>query len=253
MFFILSKIFWVIFTPLTLIGLLMVAGALGWSRRWGRRMFSFAVISFLLLGFFPIGPNMIVWLENQYARPEPPPEDITGIIVLGGIIDGDRSAALNQVSLNDNAERLTEMMRLSRIYPQARIIFSGGSGSLRENSPKESTLLDNLLKDMDFMRGQIEYESQARNTYENMKFSHELAHPQSGDKWLLVTSAFHLPRSMAIFKKGEWPVIPYPAGYLEEGVYILHPTLDLLGNFYKLQVATREIVGIIAYKLTGKL
>ena len=86
-----------------------------------------------------------------------------------------------------------------------------------------------------------------------MLFSTELVHPKAGDKWLLITSAFHLPRSVGVFEKGGWDVIPYPAGYLEDGQYFVFRNLDVLGNFYKLQVAMKEIVGIIAYSFTGKL
>lgn len=250
MFFILSKIFWTLCSPLTLLGLMIVSGMI-WDKL--ARVAGAGVVLFVLLGFLPVGPNLIVYLEKQYGNTVPPPYDITGIVVLGGVINGERSDIHQQISLNEYAERITEMIRLSHIYPQARIIFSGGSGEFSKGSPKESEKVRTLLKDMDINTSRFEYDGQSRNTYENMVESAKIAHPQAGDKWLLVTSAFHLPRAMAIFKKAGWDVIPYPAGYLEDGTYSWWPTLDVLGNFYKLQVATKEIVGIIAYSLTGKL
>lgn len=250
MFFITSKIFWALFSPLTLIGLMIVVG-LVFKRL--RKLVGVGAALFVILGFLPIGPNLIVYLERQYGNTVPPPYDLTGIIVLGGVINGERSETHQQVSLNDYAERITEMIRLSQIYPQARVVFSGGTGVLTQGSPKESEKVRILLKDMNISPERFEYEAQSRNTYENMTESFALVRPQPEDKWLLVTSAFHLPRSVGVFKKGGWNVIPYPAGYLEDGEYIWHPTLDVLGNFYKLQVASKEIVGIIAYSLTGKL
>lgn len=250
MFFLTSKIFWAFFSPLTLIGLMIVTGL---AFRKLRKLVAVGAGLFALFGFLPIGPNLIVYLEKQYGNTVPPPYDISGIIVLGGVINGARSEIHQQVSLNDYAERITEMIRLSQIYPQARIVFSGGTGVLKEGSPKESEKVSILLKDMNIKPDRFEYESRSRNTYENMTESFALVRPQAGEKWLLVTSAFHLPRAVGVFEKGGWNVIPYPAGYLEDGAYIWHPTLDVLGNFYKLQVATKEIVGIIAYSLTGKL
>lgn len=250
MFFVASKIFWTLCSPLTLIGLMVVTGLL--FKKLSKLVWVGAVL-FAVLGFLPVGPNLIVYLERQYANTVPPPYDLTGIIVLGGAINGELSEIHQQVSLNDNAERITEMVRLSHIYPQARVVFSGGTGVLKEDSPKESEKVRILLKDMNIDPARFEYESQSRNTYENMTESLAMVRPQAGDKWLLVTSAFHLPRAVGVFEKGGWNVIPYPAGYLEEGSYLWHPTLDVLGNFYKLQVATKEIVGIIAYSLTGKL
>lgn len=256
MFFPLSKIFWILFTPLTLIGLLLISGViLLWFKRdvWGRRLVSLGLGLFLILGFLPVGPNLMVYLESRYQAPNPLPDKVTGIVVLGGMIEGKISKAHDQVTLNDNTERLTEMIRLSRLYPKARIIFTGGPGFLGAASTTESEIVERLLKELDISSSRFVFENRARNTYENMLYSRELAHPQAGENWLLVTSGFHMPRSMAIFTAGGWKMTPYPAGYIEEGAYIWRPSLDLLGNFYKLQVASREIVGIIAYALTGKL
>lgn len=250
MFFISSKILWMLCSPLTLIGLMILSGLIFHKLS---KVSATGVILFLILGFLPVGPNLIVYLERQYGKPAPMPKNLTGIVVLGGVINGERSEHYQQISLNDNAERITEMIRLSTVYPQARVIFSGGSGELNQSSPKESEKVRTLLKNLNIQPLRFEYEEVSRNTFENMAQSKLIAHPQAGDKWLLVTSAFHLPRAMAIFKKGGWDITPYPAGYLENGSYIWYPTLDVLGNFYKLQVATKEIVGIIAYSLTDKL
>ena len=256
MFFSLSKIFWAVFSPLTFIGLLFIAGmgllALK-KEKWGRRILYAGVTLFILAGFIPIGPNLVVFLETRYPMPDRLPDRVEGVIVLGGAINSERSQMMKQVSVGEYGERLTEMMKLSRIYPQARILYSGGEGRLIRGSASETEEVKKLLEDLKIPRDHFVFESQSRNTHENMKYSFDLVHPQAGEKWLLVTSAFHLPRSVAIFEKAGWDVIPYPAGYLEDNRYFLFRDIDVLGNFYKLQVAMKEIVGIIAYSLTGKL
>jgi uncharacterized SAM-binding protein YcdF (DUF218 family) len=256
MFFLLSKIFWALFSPLTLIGLLFVAGTALLTlkkEKWGRRLLSAGATLFILAGFLPIGPNLVVFLETRYPVPAPLPDQVDGVIVLGGAVNSERSQILNQVSIGEYGERLTEMIKLSRTYPQARILYSGGEGRLIPGSASETAAVQKLLQDLKIPRDHFIFESQSRNTYENMKYSFDLVHPQAGEKWLLLTSAFHLPRSTAIFEKAGWHVIPYPAGYLEDNRYFFFRDLDVLGNFFKLQVAMKEIVGIIAYSLTGKL
>lgn len=256
MFFGLSKILWTVLSPLTLITLMAVIGIVWQSirpSRIARTLLSAGIILLGLGGFLPIGSNIIIYLEAQEVAPDPLPEKIDGIVVLGGAINSEKSVLYNQIDLNDRAERLTEMVRLSKLYPQARVVYSGGDGSLRQSSGKESESAAKLLDNMGLSVSNIVFEDKSRNTYENAKFSYDLVTPQVGENWLLVTSAFHMPRSKAVFNKLGWEVIPYPAGYLENGDYLYWPSLDVLGNFYKLQVATKEIVGIIAYSLTSKL
>ena len=106
---------------------------------------------------------------------------------------------------------------------------------------------------MDFDTSRIIYEGESRNTFENMDFSKNIANPKAGEVWLLVTSSFHMKRSEGIFRSNGWDVIPYPAGYLTAGNYKVIPNFDVLDNMFKLQIVVREIIGIMAYRLTGKI
>ena len=242
-----------VFQPLTALALLMAIGLAAFKFRFGRMVLLTATTLFLAFGFLPIGHNLLCYLENTYPSPHTLPKDIDGIIVLGGAVDSAMTYAHAQPQLNDNAERITEMVRLSRLYPQAKLVFTSGDASLDQSSGKESDALNILLKNIGFDASRIIFESQSRNTYENMVFSMRLVHPQAGEKWLLITSAFHIPRSVAIFNSNGWTVLPYPAGYLTDGKYTFLPAPDVLGNYYKLQVAVREFVGIIAYSLTERI
>lgn len=257
MFFYLGKIFWVLMSPLTIIAFILLAGCglrLAGRDLWGNRLLLAGAILFLIPGFLPIGANMIVWLETRHENPSAAlPDRVDGIIILGGAVHSEMSQIHNQPSLNEFGERVTEGVRLSLLYPHARIVYAGGEGNMIPSSTTEAAETKKLLENMGISTERIVFESTSRTTYENMIDSKALLNPQAGEKWLLVTSAFHLPRSVGVFKKGGWDVIPYPAGYLEKGAPVLVPRLDVLGNFYKLQVAMKEIVGIIAYALTGKI
>lgn len=253
MFFYISKIFWMVFQPLTLIALLIALGITFFKYRLGRIFTVFFVGLFLLLGFFPVGSNLVRYLENIYPVPQMLPEKVDGIIILGGAMESGLSFARGQVQFNDRAERVSEMLRLYRLYPHAKIVFSGGDASMEGTSGKESTVLRSYLNNIGFDTSRIVFEEESRNTYENYLFSFRKVHPQPGENWLLVTSAFHMPRSAAIFTSNDWAIIPYPAGFLTAPQYDLMPNADVLGNYYMLQVAAKEIIGIIAYTLTERI
>lgn len=253
MFFSIAKIFWILCQPITFIAFLMIIGIVFFKTAFGRKFLVSVCSLFVFLGFFPVGNNLLWYLEDMYELPNVLPKKIDGIIVLGGAIEGKLTYAHGQPQINDNAERMTEFVKLGRLYPNAKLVFTGGDGTLFQSSGKESTIASILFKDLGFTSPQLVFEDKSKNTYENMVFSRELVNPKPGEQWVLVTSAFHLPRSVAIFSSNGWQVIPYPAGYITEGRYDYTPNAEVLGNYYKLQVAVREIVGIIAYTLTERI
>ncbi len=255
MFFVLSKIFWILCSPVTLATIGLAVGGFFYARNMGRALLKFSVLFLCVIGFFPVGQNLLVYLENTHPVPAHLPAKVDGIIILGGSIDLKTSIARDQIILNENASRLTEMMALARQYPKAKIVFSGGDGNLIQSSSSESEKVDNLLKNigLNALAKRVLYEGKSRNTYENMVYARDMVNPRPADHWVLVTSAFHMPRSAAIFASHGWAVTPYPVGYLTDGKYHILPGLDVLGNMYKFQVAAREIIGIMAYTLTGKI
>jgi len=238
---------------MTLIAVLAGVGVLFRKFAIGKWSTRIAVSALLILGFFPIGHNMLVALENRNPSPIELPKKIDGIIVLGGSIDLKTSIARKQVQLNEHTARLTEMIKLAKRYPKAKLVFTGGDGNLSQSSSSESEQLNILLKNIGFNQSRVILEDKSRNTFENMLFSKDIIHPKEGQNWLLVTSAFHMPRAAAIFNTNQWQIIPYSAGYLTDGIYKFTPNGDVLGNMYKFQVAAREIIGIMAYTLTGRI
>src|SRR5712692_2182596 len=133
MFFLLSKILGFFALPSNIVATLATVGvALLFTRfqRAGRRFTTASVVLLLLAGLSPLGNALIYPLEERF-----PPWDAargapTGVVVLGGALSPHVSAARNEVALNEAAERLTMAVELARRYPDARILFSGGSGAL---------------------------------------------------------------------------------------------------------------------------
>jgi uncharacterized SAM-binding protein YcdF (DUF218 family) len=212
------------------------------------------VCGILLFGLLPVGPMMVAWLERQYPpiAKEDLPGRVDGIIVLGGMFESYLSQEHGHISLNDHADRVVCFADMAKRYPRARKIFSGGSGDYLHPDTREASDAKEFMALMGLDRG-ILYEEQSRNTYENVLYSKELAKPQEGENWIVITSGYHLPRTMGIFAHFNWPVIPYACDQKTDGTY--DPTERLLNvayNFTLLNLATREILGSIMYRITGK-
>src|SRR5882672_9405032 len=218
MFFFLSKILGFLAAPSNLVMSLGLIGLLLLPTRFARGGWWLAAGSLVvlaMLGFSPIGNALIIPLEQRFppwdaARGGPAPD---GIIVLGGAISPDVSAARNEPSLNEAAERMTAVPELARRYPDARILFSGGSGALIFDEGNEAEFALRLFESLGIPRARILLEDRSRNTVENALFSKAIAQPKPGERWLLVTSGYHMPRSVGIFRKAGFAVEPYPVDW----------------------------------------
>ena len=211
------------------------------------------VVLIAIAGFSPLGNVLMLPLEQRF-----PPWDASrgppaGIVVLGGAISPDVSMARGAVALNDAAERITVTAELARRYPDARIIFSGGTGSLMADAPAEAPVAVKELVALGVAHDRITAEEQSRNTIENAVFSQLLADAKPGERWLLVTSAFHMPRAMAAFRASGFAVEAYPVDWRTRGpVDAVEPFASLTSGLAMTDAAVREWVGLVAYRLAGK-
>src|SRR5476651_1743319 len=204
MFFPFSKILGFFALPSNLLVTLGLLGALMLATRFaraGRRLVVFSVLSIAIVGLSPLGNILILPLEHRFppwneARGVP-----DGIVVLGGAISPELSLMRGEVSLNESAERVTIVAALARRYPQARIVYSGGNGGLLIRDGNEAEFALKLLQSFGIDSARLIAEDRSRNTVENAVFSKQLAAPKPGERWLLVTSAYHMPRSIAVFRR----------------------------------------------------
>lgn len=212
------------------------------------------MVLFIVFGLFPVGPNMMIYLEKQYSRQAFEDGYIDGIIVLGGSFKTKHSAVHGIPVMNDNIERVLEGVRLNRIYPNAFLVFSGGNGLPDQSLAPEAEDVKDFMEDMAFSQNSVIYEDRSRNTYENAVFTKGLVQPLAHEKWVLVTSAYHMPRSMAVFEAAGWDITPHPVDYRTDFEYSWMPSLKYIDkNLHMTDLALHEIGGIFMYKLTGKL
>jgi uncharacterized SAM-binding protein YcdF (DUF218 family) len=257
MFFIASKVLWFFTAPVNLLLAVAFAGAaltVGRHARAGRTTAVVAIGLLILTGISPIGAWLITPLEDRFP---PAPAEMAapyGIIVLGGAIDDRLGRIRHQVILDDGAARLTEAVALSRRFPQARLVYTGGSNSLTESETTEAHDAGALFVALGVDLARITLEDRSRNTDENARFTRDLVHPEPSQVWLLVTSAYHMPRSMGLFRKAGFNVVAYPVDYRSEGNFRdWRLSNEVWRGLRLLDVAAHEWVGLVAYYASGKI
>jgi uncharacterized SAM-binding protein YcdF (DUF218 family) len=249
-FFVLSKLLEYLALPSNLIGLIAVGGLflmLIGRPRFGRGMLIAAVSLLLLVGWSPVGRAPLALLENRFPPPTAP-ERVAGIVVLGGAIDTHISFDRSTVAFADAGERITAAAELSRRYPDARVILSGGASHLLfDKAETESALTRALLIRIGVPESRIELEERSRNTCENAIESKAVAAPKPGDQWLLLTSASHMPRAVACFRAAGFPIIPYPVDYRTLQSEPWRPSSSIADGLETADLAAHEWLGLIAY------
>lgn len=256
MFFVLSKTLGFFALPSNLLMALGLLGLILLCTRF-RRLASWLVVTSLVLiafvGYSPLGNILILPLEQRFPPWNPAQGPPDGIVVLGGAIEPDISIARGAVALDDSAERITTTVELARRYPNARIIFSGGTGSLRFDAPTEAPIAVKELEALGVPHDRITAEEQSRNTVENAVFSRLVAQPKPGERWLLVTSAFHMPRAIAAFRAAGFAVEAYPVDWRTRGpIDATRPFAALTHGLAMTDLAVHEWVGLLVYRLTGR-
>ena len=208
----------------------------------------------ILISVFPLGILLIRPLETAYAQ-NPPLERVDGIIILGGAEKITGTDHWGQIQLNQSAERLTEATALALRFPEAKVVISGGSGRLRDSfdsTAGEPSGARDLLISLGVAPDRILWENRSRNTSENARLSLETAKPQAGEEWVLVTSAYHMDRSLRSFRSAGWPaLVPYPVDYRTEP-FISRIEWNPLGNIGLVNMAIKENVGRLAYRVMGR-
>jgi uncharacterized SAM-binding protein YcdF (DUF218 family) len=256
MFFVLSKILGFFALPSNLLVTLGIAGlVLARTRfaRAGHRLAAAALILLAIVGLSSFGKALIEPLEDRF-----PPWDATrgppaGIVVLGGAVDPGFVAARGAADINEAAERLAVVPALAGRYPLARIIYSGGDAGLVFHGKTEAHYAAALIESFGVAKNRLTLEERSRNTAENAVYSKALAAPKPGERWLLVTSAYHMPRAIGAFRKAGFDVDAYPVDYRTAGAEdLLIPFEDAASGLRHTDIAAREWVGLLVYWITGR-
>lgn len=256
MFPILTRVFWLLVQPVSLVALLMLLGLLLSFRkgRWWGRIVSLLGLGILCtMAFTTFGYLLITPLENRFVRPAEPTH-IDGIVVLGGGMDGEVDTVRHGWELNRSGDRMVEALRLAQTHPEAKVVIAAGPAALAMEQEPEAYAAQRLFLAFGIAADRLILDDKSRNTEENAQFAKALAGDQPGQTWLLVTSAFHMPRSVGLFRKAGFGVIPWPADYLASGAEGVRLKPDQSPeNIAVSSIALREWTGLLGYWMTHKI
>ena len=253
--FLLSKIVALFSQPLHWVIVLQVLTLIKATRspRMARACATGALALLLVIGWLPIPDLLIRPLEQRYAEiaPDADLHAFDGVVVLGGAMEAGYIAMDHrQPLLTDGAGRMTAIVAIAQKYPSMPIVFTGGEGDFFGTGPSEARRAGHFFTTMHLSESRIVLEDRSRNTYENAVFTGELAGIDKRKHWLLVTSAWHMPRAMATFSKAGWNVTAYPVDFYSApatpwSAYTFQESLD------HWHMALHELLGIAAYRLAG--
>ncbi len=221
---------------------------------WGLRFVGLALLVLLVQGWEILPDAGIRRLENTYPPQATPPDlkNFAGIIVLGGALE---SASLwegrTQPALNSAAERMVAPLPLMQQHPHLRLLFTGGEGELWAQALTEAQRADIFYRAMGLAPERLILEDRSRNTFENAVLSAAVAGVDIKKPWLLVTSAWHMPRSMATFEKAGWNVTPYPVDF-RTGQSTPWTDYSLSDGASRWQLLLHEWLGLWVYQRTGR-
>jgi uncharacterized SAM-binding protein YcdF (DUF218 family) len=256
MFYFISKIVWFFATPSNLLVVLALTGlGLGHTRfaTIGYRLTAGAVVALLIAGLSPLGYWLILPLEDRFPTFADDHTPIVGIVVIGGTFDTEPTLSRGQMALNETGERIVALGDLARRYPGAKIIYSGGGSEFAPDTTPEATLLERSISELGLTADRVEYERQSLNTYQNALYAKQMADPKPGARWLLVTSAFHMPRAVGAFRSVGFAVEAYPVDFRTAGAAALAKPFAFVSQGLRLtDTAAKEWVGLLSYYLTGK-
>jgi uncharacterized SAM-binding protein YcdF (DUF218 family) len=260
LFFVLSKTFGVMLLPTNFLISLGVLGIVLLFTRFasgGRRLMVLSIALLAICGFSPLGSLLLYPLEQRFAPWQATHGgrgSVDGIVVLGGSVDADLSVAHQVPVVRTAADRIIAAASLARRYPDARILFTGGSANLISNDAREADYAVEIFESLGIPKSRLVIERASRNTYENAIYSKALVTPKPGEHWLLVTSAFHMPRSVGLFRKVGFAVEPYPVDWRVGGREDLFSFNSLSGEgLARTDTAVREWIGLMAYRLRGRI
>ena len=255
MTFFLSKFLWFLFNPFNcILFLFFLSLVFNFFKflKFSKIILYFTFLLFFIAGALPTGSYLLYLLEKNYHNKVNLPEKVEGIIILSGATSPFLTKEYDQIALNGSVERLTESIHLIKKYPKAKVFFAGGTGSIQYPDLSHSYVAKKFYKSLGVNIQNIYFDNKSRNTYENIFLAKKKFNPNKDEKWVLVTSAFHLKRAISVGEKLGWEFIPYATDYKLPKKFRWKLSFNFIKNLGRLQNSSHEWVGIISYYLMGR-
>jgi len=252
-----SDLLWWTLQPSSLALVLLVLtwfAAVGGARRLAAGLAGLLFIAWGAVVLVPVAAWLAEPLEARHPLPQALPEQVDGIVVLGGAVDWRASRARGQLELGTSGERVLAGAALARRYPAARLVLTGVDGAALAHDFVAGPDAASLLFDPAFAARRPLLIPSAGSTYEEALLLLERMQPRPGETWLLVTSAWHMPRAWATFRTLGWTTVAYPVDSIAAGAHWGWPTLPGAGErLAELDRIVREWGAVQVYRRTGRI
>lgn len=236
-----------VIAALAVIGLVMLL----LRRRSGAAIAAVSLVALVGGTLSPLGNMLLTPLEQRFPDTGFPTQRPDGIIVLGGSYDTVTHGYLSTIYLEEDTEPMAMVPDLARRYPEARIIFSGGTDPSTPG-PSEAAIVKQYFISFGIAPERILIEEHSQTTEQNARFTAGLIHPTPEARFLLVTSSYHMPRAVGAFRKAGFNVIAFPVGSRTRGwSEFWQPAPTATDNLRRLDIAAHEWLGLLAYRLSG--
>jgi uncharacterized SAM-binding protein YcdF (DUF218 family) len=250
--FFLDKLIWAVLNPGNVLALCLFAGVILYLLSRGRRgkaLVALATLGFTLLTVAPVGPATLWALEKRFPSPEALPERVDGIVVLGGAVNSMFEFPSGVTAANCSAVRVIGAIALARRYPAAKLVLVGSGVFPIGYADARATL--RFVGDQGIAPTRVLLEEKSRTTHENVGYAKELVQPSQDQTWVLVTSAYHMPRAMGAFTAAGWRMIPYPTDFSIDARTELRAHFSLLDGLNDSSLAAHEWGALVLYRLMG--
>lgn len=214
------------------------------KRKWGKRFLIVSCSGFIFFAVVPIGLWTFEILENRFPKMSVIPPHAKGMILLGGTFDPMTTLGRGETAYNPAAGNFIKFIELAKENPHLQLVYTGNSFE-NETAKKE-------FKALGIDPSIVQFADNAKDTKENAIKTKELLNPNPEDHWLLVGSAYHIPRAVGLFRRAGFNVIPFPVDYHTPGNYEPWFFLGLKLNLDGWQVSSREWLGLLINYLMGR-
>ena len=207
------------------------------------------LILLLFISFFPLGNLGLKYLEKDYIFQDKVYK-VDNIVVLAGSEKVASTEITKKLSLNDGSERLIASAKLALDYPNSKIYYLGGDGRLIKSKFNEADIAKIFYSNIHFDLNRVIFIDNTRNTIENLKAFKKINTLNQSN--ILITSAFHMKRSMLIAKKLDLTIKPYAVDFRSVNNFNIlnyYQKLSIASNLQSFNIFFREIIGIIAFRL----
>ena len=211
-----------------------------------------ALAVLLIASLSPFGNMLFTPLEQRFPYSAYPDQPVDGIIIIGGSYDTVSHSYESDIVLQEDTKPVSVVPDLARRYPNAKIIFSGGTSDTSNPGLSEAAIVKQIFVSWGIPADRILTEDQSQTTEENARFSARLLQPTAQSRWLLVTSSYQMPRAMGAFRKAGFDVWAFPAGPRTHGWQdFWWPSSTATDNLRRVDLAIHEWLGLVDYRLRG--